>query len=825
MPMAVKYVVAWTNSVVSFLRMVWSDENYSDDARRLLTRWVGEDLIPACPRGLWYHEIGNNVSRAGATTVLSVAMASLIAFPNRERANSFLRTLAESLGINDDDYLSITTNAMYVASSADSELNEGTEWDETQEKAIARAVMQNAMYHYRNKSLSALAYSRFRALGFFENITAPDLPKGLIERLRQASKVPEENTESGRLIFVPEEKSVTLIELDDLMLHPDSDLRAAAFEYLNAVGKSTVCWLTPHTTELVEKAIQENDSTDEEVWRGAAMEAATAFRDDVLALFASLRTSIARNYQPGMQRFSSEILHPELRYLLHFRPPVWNPVEQWQEIGSWIAEFAQLDTIDDALSAYLDRCGYVPLSSDLSASALAIKWIESHSELEMTWNTVWDWATRQKTPVARYHALEIAITVPGLFPNHEPSLFWAEVARILQDVNDKDESEDFGHRWRLHCELGAHFARHLEALHPAQNGDSVACYAWWLATRVSTLFGRDERSAQWATDNVLLPAARVSYFRWVAARSPVSTSPMRYLTLHVNSVWTVSLLAQIGTLTNAVPAEGLSVLLMEMLGRVLHGYVLTTPLAHTWGDAKVPFAFQQNAAVEKLCSNGYVQTDVAETVSVLISFRRQLSSPDQAQSYLGEFGELPLHMQHVVLLALRDLVYSTSFYDKVIEQWLEQGTGVTSTLKDSPDEIVDLLLEIFSEFQQHQIGNWSIRLPHLLVNVIEESQDSDRVNLLASHVLQLSENAGIASPIQRLAASGRWSKWSKAIESWRDNCLAMAKHSAPWVGCRTRSISATVSKLVGPRRLDQTHDGEQEWESISGDSTSADESS
>ena len=47
----------------------------------------------------------------------------------------------------------------------------------------------------------------------------------------------------------------------------------------------------------------------------------------------------------------------------------------------------------------------------------------------------------------------------------------------------------------MFCELASHFARHIESLHPGQDGERVACYAWWLADRVGRIFGSSEALA------------------------------------------------------------------------------------------------------------------------------------------------------------------------------------------------------------------------------------------------------------------------------------------------------------------------------------------
>ena len=473
MPMAVKYVIAWITAIVSFLAKVWSDARFSEEACAALTRWVGEEFIPSCPRGLWYHETGHNVARGERLSVFSIAMVQFSGITDLGRANRALRTLAESLGISDDQYLVATADT--IRASMDKEEALGAEREE--EKAFSHIMMQNALFHVIDGHLDALAFSRFRALGLFRDVASPPLPGALIGLLREASQSPGTCVgEGGRLVFVREEKSASAIDVNSILLHPQTELRQAAFDYLSTAGKSANPWLTPYTLEVLAQASADIASEDERRWRSAAIAAADVVRQDVLALLASFRQALVWKYQEGIDEYLDGIMHPSFLNLVHFRPPVWNPSDQRGEIKSWILDLSKLPALDDALTGYMSRCGYVPLSHELSASLLVTEWITAHPDVTVSWAVVWEWALRQGTPAARYHAITVALHVPQVRPVGDWERFWTEAVSIL-NVRDSDEqSTPSDARWQLSCELASHFAHHLEALHPAQHGDSVACY-------------------------------------------------------------------------------------------------------------------------------------------------------------------------------------------------------------------------------------------------------------------------------------------------------------------------------------------------------------
>jgi hypothetical protein len=86
-------------------------------------------------------------------------------------------------------------------------------------------------------------------------------------------------------------------------------------------------------------------------------------------------------------------------------------------------------------------------------------------------------------------------------PGDFQSAFLAALVGL--DVNEHDEAMPSSRNvWRLYGDLAAHFARHVESLHPGQDGERVACYAWWLADKVGRLFGKSDELAKRALERV-----------------------------------------------------------------------------------------------------------------------------------------------------------------------------------------------------------------------------------------------------------------------------------------------------------------------------------
>lgn len=112
MPMALKFVTAWVQSVATFLADVWNDDHFSDESAATLTRWVAEELIPSCPRGLWWHQVGLNLARFEAKSTFQMAMVKFPFVSDMRRANLGLRTLAQSLGFSEYEFMTAAVEAI-----------------------------------------------------------------------------------------------------------------------------------------------------------------------------------------------------------------------------------------------------------------------------------------------------------------------------------------------------------------------------------------------------------------------------------------------------------------------------------------------------------------------------------------------------------------------------------------------------------------------------------------------------------------------------------------------------------------------------------------
>ena len=106
MPMAMKIVTAWITSIAHFLADFWGDETYTVEQASTLTKWIGEELIPSAPWGLWGQPIGLNLARSEASSLVRLTMIQFTFIATSERANMGLRILADTIGMDEYSLIS-----------------------------------------------------------------------------------------------------------------------------------------------------------------------------------------------------------------------------------------------------------------------------------------------------------------------------------------------------------------------------------------------------------------------------------------------------------------------------------------------------------------------------------------------------------------------------------------------------------------------------------------------------------------------------------------------------------------------------------------------
>lgn len=666
---------------------------------------------------------------------------------------------------------------------------------------LAQMMLQNALHAQGKDGIDSYHVARLQLRGLVKkSVTAPHLPEGTVEMIRDPSHPVRRGPREGPLIYFLEPDQISILEPYGLLLHPDRDVRCAAIEHLRTAAVSEPPWLTPGTLKVVEEVRHRLASEEPNEWREAGIKVFPDVRDDYMRLLGGLLQSLQAHHDEGISEYLVLCLRPTWLQLARLRPPVLNPVEQSAEISERISEYSKLGSIWEALTKYINTCGYVPLNRELSAAKLFEQWRENHGAAEIGAGELRQWLDLMRTPFAEYHWVEIALAFPELFRENEE--LTAQLLVKIIEVGKPVDSDYSAGNWDVYCTLASHFLQHLEAVHPGLNGVQASCCAWWLTHLLCNVLLHGRIKMGTVLEKAILPEAGLSRFRRNISRSPVAPSTVRFLTLHAASIWAMSAIALTGKAHKNYELESLLQRVGPQFSETLRDYIVTTPLVSRLGEATA-FAYQDNSDIVDLCESTVLFTNEnGEVLKAFSQARIEYSDPSKACEQLSDLLQLDLGMQHFTLANLRDAVCSTDTFDKNVGEWLERGVEVVEVLNSVAIRELQLVHELMAEYQQRHSEEWASRLPHLIAWAIEKSTDKQRAGELFASLLLMSINGGAMSPIQRAMTSPHRQVFLPILINWRQNLLDVARVSEPWVAGRIRAMCATISRIVGPRKFD-----------------------
>jgi hypothetical protein len=335
---------------------------------------------------------------------------------------------------------------------------------------------------------------------------------------------------------------------------------------------------------------------------------------------------------------------------------------------------ASAATIEDALAEYLANYGYVPLCQRWSAAELVRRWFALHQDKPITFEAIRNWAVLNQNPMAVYHFVQAVMLSSVVDISVAPFELWTDITSVLFGGNQEGSADGAQADWSLVNTLASHFARHVETLWPGQDGNRIACYAWWLTAVVTKVFRSSGVRSEVAIEHWVEPAAASSYMSWDAARSPVVPSACRHGTLFMGSIWSMSLFAQLSNALDRLPKRPDNVIGCEQVPNIFRGYLVVSSLADASTETSL-FAFDESSQLLSMCDRTeFAQPSERESLLQLIEYRRQLSNANEFRSCLERFEKLPVHEQHLTLLVMKEDAYSTTRLDNVILEWISKGT-------------------------------------------------------------------------------------------------------------------------------------------------------
>jgi hypothetical protein len=339
-----------------------------------------------------------------------------------------------------------------------------------------------------------------------------------------------------------------VVTVAEFLLSDSQETRSVSVEYLENLASTTPPCLTERSRAvLVDK---KDDLLSIDAWPLAAVGVLDALDQDFLYNLAGLRQSLVLGHREGMKSHMQFVLHPTLPAINALPLGVGTPSQERETIIEWAKEVVRTcGSITTLCNAYYSKLGHLPLTGELSLGAVVRQWVEAHIESQLQtglWEGVWAWADVNGGPLARYHACQVFSHNPAYVPQSAKGELWKEILEILLPPGKEAEDLKWNRAWRLQCELLRHYAAHFECLLPGEDGERVAAGAMWVTERVATVLLLPTINVSRLLEETVIPTGTQTRGVWQMVRPPVRHSQLRYAALFSPSLWSLSILAELG---------------------------------------------------------------------------------------------------------------------------------------------------------------------------------------------------------------------------------------------------------------------------------------
>jgi hypothetical protein len=359
---------------------------------------------------------------------------------------------------------------------------------------------------------------------------------------------------------------------------------------------------------------------------------------------------------------------------------------------------------------------------------------------------------------------------------------------LIRRVAAMQSGNGFAKDWRHRCTLAAHYCRHLELLAPGADGERVAAMSWWLAETLARLADGFSKRASVVYETEIQTASASSHEIWLTCRPPVSSSSLRYATLHLPSMWASSALceladAKLDGLLGQMPKE-----------RETIANALAQPTAAL--DGLGPSASGKAWAFEHPLV--IFQAGVARMANrhKARKKKKQRSNDSTSDQSIGERVRRLVTGEDAdaVALALRaasvsDNVAATPVWDSFSDpEW--RRAVLTKASRRAVELITEAAIELIARDQDH---DWRSYLPHFLaIAAEEESLSPEGRRTLFDMTALVSISVDSVSAIERLLKGAHRNKYAEAVKAWRSRIERVTPDAPAWIAARMRGMKAVL---------------------------------
>lgn len=581
-----------------------------------------------------------------------------------------------------------------------------------------------------------------------------------------------------------------VIEVPDLFLSELIDIRKAAFAYLDRQISDASFAVTPKTQKVLEKSRAELISEIPHIWRTAAIALSDAFADDVLVALQAVQQSLKCEpvLQDILDKYVPRVLHPAVSSLDSIAMEARNPESEHIRLLEIIESVVrEADSLKDACTRYYVKLGYLPLAPPYAMSEVVTRWIAKHTTTNV-WTEVWEWAVGTFGPISRYHACSVFIIHPEMVPDGRLPELWQGILSIVNESGRNADKNIVHEPWALRCDLTRHFTYHLEAHLPDNGGAYIACFAWWFAERLASLFPANPKSAQFYRENWVKPAADKSAHIWLTASPHIGRSFLRRVTVTFSSPWATALFALMGkTLDRLAPQEQdaeVQTMFHEALAFCL---IEALPFADE-SPADPTYAQECALSVPALKWAALQPADHQNVMEQLVANNRTLRSVEGLCAALRNMDASPIADQVAIAHALKASAYTDPALANGLWEVLSDAEWRQRVLGSVEARVLGLVIEAIIILQIYSREKWFSQLPHYIAELCEKTEDDSRRRQLFLYVIHASLASDTVSAVLRLLRGEQGVKYMTIAKDYRGRVEAMRGQYPKWVEGKLRGF-------------------------------------
>ena len=408
-------------------------------------------------------------------------------------------------------------------------------------------IIQNAFYDRREGEfppIDLMSAAILERKGLLKGAESGLHPADLVEILTNADHPKRLPGNPGPIVFIRVDgNQAAVFEPADLLADERQDIREAAAQHFAGLPEQS---LSLRTRTAIQEARPAICSEEPPEWQLAAGGVYESLENDFFLHLAGFRQSYPLNYRPGVDKHLPRLLRPNLELLSSVELAVWAPSEEREKAVSLVQTWAmEAESLPDALNKFYHVLGHLPLTGLAGIEGLVRQWVARKGEVNL-WADLWSWADRHPSPLPRYHICAALLAAPQLVPSDaEPSL-WAEIAELACHPAESDQQPRWTEAWLLRNQLARHYENYLECLLPGLPGERLAALAWWLTERLAESFPLSAGLLRKIRETTVAAESEWSDLMNKLAHPVVGPSPLRYLTQTVRSVWSTSILCELG---------------------------------------------------------------------------------------------------------------------------------------------------------------------------------------------------------------------------------------------------------------------------------------